>query len=211
MNHRCLTAAPVWNPGSARTYLPCCVSTIKAIPGTSFPRAKACKGCHERVFEEWEASPYFLETVEALATQGKEDPVFNLIPLTALAGQRPLRLTPPCALQERHVNLPPSLRGSKADDWLVADNLGWLDSAPWNRERISGFENNGLALEDHVEAAMITMRGQDSWLLERAGAPGRDRTCDNQLRRRVRFSYYMHIQNTADHGKQGLSMASVLY
>ena len=77
----------------------------------------------------------------------------------------------------------PSLRGSKADDWLVADNLGWLDSAPWNRERISGFENNGLALEDHVEAAMITMRGQDSWLLERAGAPGRIRTGDNQLRR----------------------------
>ena len=56
----------------------------------------------------------------------------------------------------------PSLRGSKADDWLVADDLRWLDSAPWNRERISGFENNGLALEDHVEAAMITMRGQDS-------------------------------------------------
>ncbi len=35
------------------------------------------------VFEEWEASPYFLETVEALATQGKEDPVFNPIPLAA--------------------------------------------------------------------------------------------------------------------------------
>ncbi len=49
--------------------------------GLAFPRAKACKGCHERVFEEWEASPYFLETVEALATQGKEDPVFNPIPL----------------------------------------------------------------------------------------------------------------------------------
>ena len=77
----------------------------------------------------------------------------------------------------------PSLRGSKADDWLLADDPRWSDSAPWNRERISGFENNGLALEDHVEAAMITMRGQDSWLLERAGAPGRIRTGDNQLRR----------------------------
>ncbi len=35
------------------------------------------------VFEEWDASPYFLEIVEALATQGKEDPVFNPIPLAA--------------------------------------------------------------------------------------------------------------------------------
>ncbi|MFQ5932769.1 MAG: multiheme c-type cytochrome [Nitrospiraceae bacterium] len=26
--------------------------------GQAFPRAEACKGCHERVFEEWEASPY---------------------------------------------------------------------------------------------------------------------------------------------------------
>ncbi len=24
----------------------------------AFPRAEACKGCHERVYEEWEASPY---------------------------------------------------------------------------------------------------------------------------------------------------------
>ena len=42
------------------------------------------------VFEEWEASPYFLETVEALATQGKEDPVFNPIPLAALQVNVPL-------------------------------------------------------------------------------------------------------------------------